>query len=172
MAIRMELRAELMPPLLDEAKVSRLAELAADIDGAGPGQWEDNLAEFNRVAGTTFAFEDFQGIYGAEEHDTWVRRILVGHCVRHVPDVTRAELVEIVRRAMSPSDFPADEAYMAIFDANVPRPKASNLIFYPPDYDAATNTWGGGRQMGEYDPTLEQIVDWALADKGGSSDAE
>ena len=168
----MDLRAKLMPPLLDEAKVSRLAELAADIDGAGPGQWEDILPEFNRIAGTTFAFEEFQGIYGAEEHDTWVRRILVGQCVRPVPDVTRAELVEIIRRAMPQSGDPAYEAYMAIFDANVPRPKASNLIFYPPDYDPATNTWGGGRQMGEYDPTPEQIVDWALADKGGSSDAE
>ena len=168
----MELRPELMPPLLDEVKVSRLAELAAEIDGAGPGQWEDILAEFNRIAGTTFALEDFQGIYGAEEHDTWVRRILVGQCVRPVPDVTRAELVEIVRRAMPQSGDPAYEAYMAIFDANVPRRKTSNLIFYPPDYDAATNTWGGARQMGEYDPTPEQIVDWAMADKVGTSGAE
>lgn len=165
----MELRAELMPPVLDEAKVSRLAELAADIDGAGRGQWEDILSEFNRIAGTAFAFEDFQGIYGAEEHDIWVRRILVGQTVRPVPGVTRAELVEIVRRAMPQSGDPAYEAYMAIFDAHVPRRKASNLIFYPPDYDAATNTWGGGRQMGEYDPTPEQIVDWAMADKDGSS---
>ncbi|EMI54913.1 hypothetical protein RSSM_03649 [Rhodopirellula sallentina SM41] len=36
------------------------------------------------------------------------------------------------------------------------------MIFYPPDYDDATNTWNGGRMMGEYDPTPEQIVDWAL----------
>jgi hypothetical protein len=51
---------------------------------------------------------------------------------------------------------------MAILDKNVPRSGASNLIFYPPDYDTATNTWDGGRMMGEYDPTPEQIVDWAL----------
>jgi hypothetical protein len=51
---------------------------------------------------------------------------------------------------------------MAIFDANVPMPNASNLIFYPLDYDENTNTWGGGRPIGDYDPTPEQIVIWAL----------
>ena len=51
---------------------------------------------------------------------------------------------------------------MAKFDANVPMPKASNLIFYPPDYDADSNSWGGGRPVGEYDPTPEEIVEWAL----------
>src|SRR4051812_23253192 len=39
----MELRPELMPPALDEAKVLRLAELAAGLDGAHPGSWEEDL---------------------------------------------------------------------------------------------------------------------------------
>lgn len=160
----MELRPELMPPVLDEAKVGRLADLAAEIDGARPGEWEDKLVEFNGLAGTACTFLDFQGISGDEEHDAWVRRVLVRRSVRRVSDITRAELVEIVRRATPQAGDPGYEAYMAIFDANVRMPRASNLIFYPPDYDAATNTWGGGRQMGEYDPTPEQIVDWALAD--------
>src|SRR5262249_55678792 len=58
----MQLRRALMPPALDQAKVARLAELAAAIDGANPGQWENALAEFNREAGTTLTFADFQGI--------------------------------------------------------------------------------------------------------------
>jgi hypothetical protein len=151
-----------MPPSLDKAKVQRLARLAARIDGARPGQWEEALAEFNRIAGTNLAFEEFQGIYGAEEHETWVRRLLVQRSLKPVADVSRAELVEIVRRAMPQNGDPEHEAYMAIFDANVPMKGASNLIFYPPDYDEATNTWGGGRPMGQYDPTPEQIVEWAL----------
>lgn len=159
----MDLRPELTPPALDQAKVSRLAKLAATLDGANPGDWEEDLAEFNRLAGTALLIEDFQGIHGAEDHGTWVRRILVGKAVRPVPKVTHSELVEVVRRAMSPSDYPDHEAYMAIFDANVPLPGASNLIFYPLDYDPATNSWGGGRPMGEYDPTPEQIVEWALS---------
>ena len=68
--------------------------------------------------------------------------------------------------------FDQQEAYMAVFDANVPLAGASNLIFYPPDFDACTNTWGGGQQIGEYDPTPEQIVEWALATDGSSPDAE
>ena len=63
---------------------------------------------------------------------------------------------------MPQSHYPDYEAYMAIFDANVPLANASNLIFYPLDYDAHTNTWGGGRPIREYDPTPEQIVEWAL----------
>jgi hypothetical protein len=157
-----------MPPALDEAKVRHLAELASRLDGAYPGLWEDDLAEFNRVAGTPFSIEDFQGIYGAEEHEDWVRRVLVSNAVRPVPDVTRAELAEIIRRAMVQDTFPDNEAYMAIFDANVPLPGASNLIFYPSDYDPATNTWGGGRPISEYDPSPEQIVEWALAPAPGN----
>ena len=165
-AISVELRPELMPPVLDEAKVRRLAKLAARLDGAHPGRWEEDLAEFNRLAGTAFSRDIFQGIYGGDEHETWVRRILCAQCVRPADGVTRAELEEVVRRAMPQNGFADCEAYMTIFDANVPRPGASNLICYPPDYDPATNTWGGGRRMGEYDPTPAQIVEWALAWRG------
>jgi hypothetical protein len=161
-----------MPPALDEAKVRRLAKYAARLDGARPGQWEEELAEFNRLAGTTLAIGDFQGIYGGEEHDTWVRRILYAQSIRPAAGVTRAELAEVVCRAMPQNGYAECEAYMAIFDANVPLPGASNLIFYPPDYDPATNTWGGGRPMGEYDPTPEQIVEWALAADGNKARAE
>lgn len=158
----MELRPALMPPALDEIKVQYLAKLAARLDGENPGCWEEDLAEFNRVAETALPIEDFQGIYGAEEHETWVRRLLFKTAIHPGSDVTRSELVEVVRRAMSVNGFPDSVAYMEIFDANVPLPGASNLIFYPLDYDPATNTWGNGKPMCDYDPSPEQIVDWAL----------
>lgn len=158
-----DLRPELLPLKHDAQWIERLATLAAQIDGARPGEWEDHLPEFNRLAGTQLEFHDFQGIYGAEEHIEWVRRMVNGKSVRPVADVTREELIEVVRRAMPQNGHPDAEAYLAIFDANVSRPKASNLIFYPADYDPDTNTWGGGRPMGEYDPTPEEIVDSALA---------
>ena len=163
----MELRPERMPPVLEEAKVRHLARLAARLDGASPGQWEEDLEEFNRVAGTSLPLKDFQGIYGGEDHEDWVRQLLIGRAVRPVADVTRTELAEVVRRAMPTSGHADFEAYMAVFDANVPLPGASNLIFYPSDYDPATNTWAGGRPVGEYDPSPEQIVEWALAPDGG-----
>jgi hypothetical protein len=158
----MELRPELMPPPLDKALVDRLAHLAARIDGARPGQWEDDLAEFNRLAGTELPFSLFQGIYGGEEHIDWVPRVLYYRTIKPAAGVTREELVEVVRRAMSMADSHQREAYMMIFDANVPLEDASSLIFYPPDYDPETDTRGGGRPTGEYDPTPEQIVEWAL----------
>lgn len=158
----MELRPQLEPPKIDEQLAARLAELAASIDGARPGEWGEWLAEFNQLANTSIPFEHFQGIYGGEEHIEWVRRVLHDKYMKPVNDVTRDELIEIVRRAMPQNGYTDAEAYMAILDKNVPRSGASNLIFYPPDYDDATNTWGGGRMIGEYDPTPEQIVDWAL----------
>jgi hypothetical protein len=157
----MDLRPQLRPPELDEALLNRLADLAASIDGARPGEWEELLEEFNRLAGTDIPFDYFQGIYGGEEHIDWVRRLLISRAAAPVSDATRDELVEVVRRAMTHEEYTVRQAYMMILDANVPLPNASNLIFYPPDYDAATNTWAGGRSICEYDPTPEQIVDWA-----------
>lgn len=158
----MELRPQLEPLKIDEQLAARLALLAAKIDGARPGEWDEWLSEFNELAKTSIPFEHFQGIYGGEDHIEWVRRILHDQHTKPVDDVTRDELIEIVRRAMPQNGHSQAEAYMAIFDKNVPRPVASNLIFYPPDFDVATNTWDGGRMIGEYNPTPEQIVDWAL----------
>ena len=161
----MELRPELMPPTLDEALVARLAKLAAQLDGDPD---EDKRAEFNRLAGTDVPMQEFQGIYGGEKHEDYVRRVLYRRLIKPALGVTREELAEVVRRAMPQNEFiDQHEAFMAIFEANVPLEGASNLIFYPPEYDPVTNTWGGGRPMGEYDPTPEQIVEWALAPGGG-----
>lgn len=157
----MDLRPELTPPVLDEQLVARLADLAATLDGDPD---EELRAEFNRLAGVDVPMAEFQGISGGEDHEDYVRRLLYIKLIQPAPGVTRAELAEVVRRAMPTNEcFDQHEAYMAIFDANVPLAKASNLIFYPPDYDANTNTWGNGRPMGEYNPTPEQIVAWALA---------
>lgn len=152
-----------MPPQLDESLVSQLAILAARLDGASPGEYDDDLAEFNRLAGTDLPIGQFQSIYGGEEHTDWVRRLLNRPLIKPAINVTREELAEVVRRAMPQyGDLQDYQAYMAIFDTNVPLAQASNLIFYPLDYNPRTNTWGGGRQMGEYDPTPEEIVEWAL----------
>ena len=156
----MELRASLLPPSLSEATVARLAELAALIDNTPLSACQELIQEFSQLSGCEIPHAHFQGIYNAEEHHTWVRRLLVSEKTKPVADITREELVEITRRAMPQNEFNDFEAYMKILDCNLPN--SSILIFYPPDYDASTNTWAGGRVMGEYDPTPEQIVDWKL----------
>ena len=155
----MKLRQELTPPLLDEQLVARLAELADAMDG-NPS--EALSAEFNRLAGTELPVSFFQGVYGREDHANLVRRVMHQQHIKPVPDVTRVELVEIVRRAMKPDENGLQEAYMAVFDCNVRRPHASNLIFYPADFEPSNDTWGGGKPMSDYDPSAEQIVDWAV----------
>ncbi len=116
----MELRPQLEPPKIDEQLAARLAELAADIDGARPGEWDEWLAEFNQLANTSIPFEHFQGIYGGEEHIEWVRRILHDQHSKPVDDVTRDELIEIVRRAMPQNGYLEAEAYMAVLDKKCP----------------------------------------------------
>jgi hypothetical protein len=155
----MKLRHELTPPLLDEQLVAQLAEVADAIDG-NPS--EALCAEFNKLAGTELPASFFQGVYGSEEHVKFVRRVLRQQHIKPVPDVTRDELVEIVRRAMELDHVEMQEAYMDVFDCNVQRPHASNLIFYPPDYEHSNDTWDGGKPMSDYDPSPEQIVDWAV----------
>lgn len=154
----MELRPELMPPVLDGAEVDRLSALAAHLDGAPPERSADALAEFNRLAGTDLAWQDFQGVHNAEEHEAWVRRVLYRGRIRPAADVTRAELVEVVRRAMSIDEYPDDhEAYMAVFDANVPMSGASDMIFWPPEHHPPS--------VGAYSTAPERIVGWALSPK-------
>jgi hypothetical protein len=145
-----------MPPVLDEAMVARLARLAARIDGAHPGQWEDELAEFNREAGTTLAFGDFQGIYGGQEHDTWVRNILGQKWVRRLPDIHRTELVELARRVMT-SDGKEHEMYfwLEMLEVNIPDPQISALFSWPGEF------FGDGDDSRELTP--EQAIDIALA---------
>ena len=156
----MDLRPELRPPQLDEALVARLARLADQLDG---DRDEEKRSEFNQLAGTDIPMIEFQGVSGGMSHEEFARRVLYWRLIKPVSDATREELAEVVRRAMPRNEFfDEHEAYMAIFEANVPLEGASNLIYYPPDYDEVTNTWGGGRPLAEYDPSPEQIVEWAL----------
>ena len=48
---------------------------------------------------------------------------------------------------------------MEIFDANVAMPHASNLLFWPSNYDADRD-W---QTIGTYDPSYEKIVDDVLS---------
>jgi hypothetical protein len=125
-----QIRRELMPPILDADAVARLTDLAANLDGALPGQWEDGLAEFNRLAGTALAIEDFQYIYESEPHGDWVRRLLYRRLVAPC-ELTRDEMVEIVSRAMPPNGNADWEFYLQLLLVNCKHPAGSNLIFWP-----------------------------------------
>jgi hypothetical protein len=125
----MELRPELMPPALDKALITRLARLADRLDGAAPGQCDDEILEFNQLAGTTIPLVEFQGIYGGEDHEDWVRRVLYQLSLAPIADISRLEMVEIVSRVMACGED--HDFYLELFLINCMHPSGSDLIFWP-----------------------------------------
>ena len=147
----MDLRPELMPPALDAAVVARLAELADRVDGARPGQRDDALAEFNRLAGTKIPLADFQGIYRSEEPEDFVRRALFQRALAPDPRLSLSELTEIVSRVVAGG--PDHDFYLEVFLVNCKHPSGTDLIYWPdlvPELPA-------GRE-----PTAEEVATLAL----------
>jgi hypothetical protein len=155
------LRPELMPPVLDEKRVAHLAQLADGIDGALPGQWEEELAEFNAEAGTDLGFLDFQGIYGGQNHETWVRKVLAAPSLRRLPDISRAELVELARRVMEGDGREHEiDFWLEMLALTIPDPQVSDLIYWPGEY------FGDGNNARDLTP--EQVIDIAQARARGN----
>lgn len=149
----MEIRPHLLPPKLDESKVAQLSQLASALDGAIPGAWEDNLAEFNRLAETSIPLEEFQGISGAEEHADYVRRVLYGKQIRLDPTITFSEMKVIVRRILQAGterDF-----YLELFIVNCKHPAKSDLIYWPSEVSELPK---------DREPTVEEIAALAVGE--------
>lgn len=131
----MELRSQLMPPQLDEARIALLAKLASAIDGAQPGTWEDALDEFNCIAGTSLEWLEFQGVYGGMAHETWVRQVLSEPYAVKIPDIAYDELLEIFTRVCT-SGHKEHETYfwIKLLEANLADPRISDLLYWPGEY--------------------------------------
>ncbi|WP_277760927.1 hypothetical protein [Pseudomonas sp. A34-9] len=154
----MELRPDLMPPLLDESLVARLTKLSEQIDCGDPEQTRSQVAAFNREAMTALEFIDFQGIYGGQSHDTWVRKVLATPYERRLTDVTKQELVELARRVMEGVGADHEvEFWLSMLAINIPNERVSDLIFWPDEYFNDVN----------YSQRLspEQVIEIALNDR-------
>lgn len=154
----MELRPVLMPPVLNEKRVARLACFAEQIDWGDPLKTQHQLAAFNKEAMTSFEAWSFHGISGGQDHDTWVRQVLAGPFERRVADVTRAELVEMVRRVMEADRPEHDTAFwLKMLEINIPDERISDLLFWPDDYF--------GHEGCNQELSPEQMIDVALGRK-------
>jgi hypothetical protein len=140
-----------MPPTLDPALVARLTDLAANLDGAAPGQWEDDLTEFNRLAGTDIPFKELQGIYGGEDHGGYVRRVLYRRRLAPDPALSRPEMAEIVSRIMACAD--GHDFYLELFLVNCKHPSGTDLLYGPDQVPELPR----GREL-----TAEEIAELAL----------
>ncbi|MEG0558099.1 MAG: hypothetical protein RR574_16785 [Comamonas sp.] len=158
MGQHIDLRSELMPPALDESLVARLAKFAEEIDCGHPEQTRNQVAAFNQQAMTELEFVDFQGIYGGQSHDTWVRKVLASPYERRVENITKQELIEMARRVMAhDGDEHAVEFWLSMREINIPNDRISDLIFWPDEYFDDAN----------YAQHLspEQIIEIALVDR-------
>jgi hypothetical protein len=99
----------------------------------------------NDATGHSFSLDDFRNHCGASDREALIERACSPPPVR-LPDITRDELVEIVRRILAD---PTDDWYIEAFECNTVLPGASDLIFHPPPELR--------------DATAEEIVDTALA---------
>ena len=137
-----ELRRELLPPVVDQRRIDEIgAELARIADLVHQGlraEADTAVAEFNAAAGRDYAIGDLLEYDGARSLGDFAREAARPPWPR-VPDVTRSELIEIVRRIQAVD--PDCDYYLLLLQANTPHPRVSDLIFYPPaelaDGDAA-----------------------------------
>ncbi|GIJ43464.1 hypothetical protein Val02_03500 [Virgisporangium aliadipatigenens] len=130
----MELRPALTPPAVTPARVAALAEtitrIAALLADGLPADAE--LAAFRADTGHVYTAEEFLASAHAREVAEFAREVARPAWLR-VPDITRDELVEIVRRVQ---DGGGDaEFYLRLLEANVVHPRVADLIFYPADDD-------------------------------------
>lgn len=146
---------KLEPPDLDPEQVALLAALAERLDGVAEGESEEWVGEFNRLSGLELVWPDFQGVYGAEDHETFVRRNLLLAQARP-QDLDRADLVSLFSRILADV---TDDAFVAWAVATIERScgldGVSDLIFWPDQW------FGDGHLQRELTP--EELADAILA---------
>lgn len=155
----MELRSSLLPPEVDSSLLAELAGLVEEIDLLPASRSHALVSAFNDLAGTKLAHEDFREYFAAGDARSFSYRRLVEARTVPTPDISREELVELVQRIMvapAASDAPA---YAELLRANGAE-EAVGWIYWPPDWDPDTQTWGDGKTMESYDPSAEDIVAW------------
>jgi hypothetical protein len=137
----------MMQPNIDAQVVETLTKISSTIDGGG----RDALplvTEFNRIADTDLTFEDFQGICGSEDHETFVRRLLITNSTMADPTLDRDKLVEIFEKVLANV---CDEDFLAYAFASIEKTfgvsDVSELVFWPGSF------FGDGNDQRELKPT-------------------
>jgi hypothetical protein len=114
----------------------------------------DRISSLNAVTGREYDVYFFEYLHGHSSVDEFAREAALP-VPRVVPDITRDELIDIVRLAMTVRE-PDAKYYRDLFDKNVPMSGASSLIYHPENRKSV-------QDISKYNPTPEEIVDKATA---------
>ncbi|MFK4067647.1 hypothetical protein [Streptomyces sp. NPDC029674] len=124
----MDLRPELLPPPVPPRRlaalsreIERVAALVLDGDGG------EAVTAFNAATGHRYGPLDFVEYEGWRSLEEFAREAARPAWPR-VPDATRDELVEIVRRVLADPGSTDCEYYLLLLAANVPHPRARDLV--------------------------------------------
>ncbi|MCF6521527.1 hypothetical protein [Streptomyces sp. JJ36] len=145
----MDLRPELLPPPVDARRLARLVreiERIEDLLLTGDGAAHAAIDAFNAGTEHTYGASAFLTYAGSRTAEEFAREAARPAWPR-VVDVTRAELAEVVRRALEPG--PDSDYHLLLLAANVPHPRVGDLLFHPPEELA--------------DASPEELVEAALA---------
>lgn len=127
----MELRPELCPPAVPSERTTQLRaaieNIAQLLEHGEPA--DAPIAAFNADTGHFYAAEHFLTYWESRDLEDFA--LEAARPARPiVPDITRDELVEIVRRIL---DVDGDsDYYVLLLKTNVQHPRAEDLIFWPP----------------------------------------
>jgi hypothetical protein len=144
----MDVRPELLPPGVGPERLAELArriEEISDLVLRGEPAAEA-IAAFNEMTGHDYDSADFAEYHGWRALEDFAREAARPPRPR-IPDITRDELVDIVRRLQAAD--PDTGYYLRLLKANVAHPRVADLIYHPP------------AELGR--ASAEQIVDTALS---------
>ncbi|MFB9573090.1 hypothetical protein [Streptomyces yanii] len=128
-----DLRPELLPPPVSRQRLEELcAEVVriADLLAARPEAAGEAIAAFNAMTGHDYEALDFAEYDGSRSLEEFVKEA-ARPARPMVANVTRDELVEIVRRLLMAA--PESDYYLRLLEANVSHPRVSDLVFHPSD---------------------------------------
>ena len=153
----MPIRPEFEFPALDDNKVARLTQLAAELDGSGPGQCDDELREFNNATALRIPLSEFQGISGGMSHESWVRCVLSEPFVAATPPPTNEEALVMITRLTSADGEEWELSFWLDLLEKHLDPRISDLIHWPGEY------FGDGDNTRELSP--QEILGTAIKSK-------
>ncbi|GAA1577566.1 hypothetical protein GCM10009827_119220 [Dactylosporangium maewongense] len=131
----MELRPELSPPVIPSTRIEQLCaaiHTVVELLESGADARAD-IAAFNEDTGHTYEPYDFM-TYGSWRNIEEFALEAARPAWPKVPDVSREELVEIVRRIQIQAMDDDRDYYLLVLETNTVRPGVSDLIHWPPPH--------------------------------------